>query len=137
MAQLEHRKRSVEILLFHLFDLYSFLQVQIIHRNFTIFMASLVHTGILNNTDIVLQISNCTFDAHVLEILVALLFGATVVMLHPYGNMDSTYLIANLQKKQVTYILAVPAFLNELCDFINKRNMPNLTTIRSCCLGGK
>ncbi len=110
--------------------------MQITHCNFTTFLSSLVHIGIVNNTDVVLQIATCTFDAHVLEILVGLLLSATVIMLHPYGNMDSTYLISTLQKKQVTYILAVPAFLNELCDFIKKRKMPSLASIRSCCLGG-
>jgi non-ribosomal peptide synthetase component F len=111
--------------------------VQITHRNFTTFISSLVHIGIFNNTDIVVQIAACTFDAHVLEILVALLLSATVIILHPYGNMDSTYLIPTMEKKQVTYILAVPAFLNELCDFIKKRKMPRLGSIRSCCLGGQ
>jgi non-ribosomal peptide synthetase component F len=99
-------------------------------------MSSLVYNGILNNTDIVVQLASCTFDAHVLEILLALLFNVTVIMLHPYGNMDPIYLISTIQKKQVTYMLAVPAFINELCDFIKKRNIPSLATIRSCCLGG-
>jgi non-ribosomal peptide synthetase component F len=100
-------------------------------------MSSFVHIDILNKTDIVLQIATCTFDAHVLEILVGLLLSATVIMLRPYGNMDSTYLIPTIQKKQVTYILVVPAFLDELCDFMKKRKMSSLASIRSCCLGGE
>jgi acyl-coenzyme A synthetase/AMP-(fatty) acid ligase len=100
-------------------------------------MSSLVHIGILNNTDIILQIATCTFDAHVLEILVGLLLSATVIMLHPYGNIDSTYLIPTIQKKQVTYMLVVPAFLNELYDFMKKRKLSGLASIRSCSLGGE
>ena len=100
-------------------------------------MSSFVHIGILNNTDIVLQIATCTFDAHVLEIFVGLLLSATVIMLHPYGNMDSTYLISTIRKKQVTYMLVVPAFSNELCNFMKKRKMSGLASIRSCCVGGE
>jgi non-ribosomal peptide synthetase component F len=99
-------------------------------------MFSLAHIGIFNKTDVVMQIASSTFDAHVLEILGALVFSATVVMLHPYGNIDLAYLIPTLQKKQVTYILAVPAFVKELCEFIRNRDKCSLASIRSFCSGG-
>jgi non-ribosomal peptide synthetase component F len=106
------------------------------HRNFIASMFSLVHIGVFNKTDIFIQMSSCTFDAHVLEILGALLCSATVVMLHPYGNMDSIYLIQTLQKRQVTFMAAVPASVKELSDFIKNRNMPSLANIRTLCSGG-
>jgi len=99
-------------------------------------MFSVVHIDIFNNTDIVVQIATCTFDAHVQEILGALVISATVVMLHPYGNMDFMYLISTVQNKQVTLIVAVPALIKELCDIIKERNIPTLTSIRSFISAG-
>ena len=99
-------------------------------------MFSLDHMDIFNKTDVVVQISACTFDVHVLEILGVLVFSTTLVMLHPYGNMDYMYLISTLQNKQVTYIMAVLSLIKELCDIIKKGNIPTLTSIRSfCCTG--
>jgi hypothetical protein len=99
-------------------------------------MFSLDHMDIFNRTDVVVQISACTFDVHVLEILGVLVFSTTVVMLHPYGNMEYMYLISTLQNKQVTYIMAVLSLLKELCAIIKKRNIPTLTSIRSFCVTG-
>ncbi len=107
------------------------------HRNFTSSMFSLIHIGLFNKADIVLQMATCTFDAHVLEILGTLLFGAAVVMLHPFGNMDTMYLIQTLQKKQVTFIAAVPTSVKELSDFIKNRDISGLENIRTCCSGGE
>jgi non-ribosomal peptide synthetase component F len=99
-------------------------------------MFSLDHMDIFNKIDTVVQVSACTFDVHVLEILGVLVFGTTIIMLHPYGNMDLLYLISTLENKQVTYIMAVLSLIKELCDIMKKRNMPPLTSIRSfCCTG--
>jgi acyl-coenzyme A synthetase/AMP-(fatty) acid ligase len=73
----------------------------------------------------------------VLEILGSLFFGTTIVMLHPYGNMDLGYFIHTLQNKQITYIMAVPTFLNQLYDFIENTNGLPLSNIRSLCSAGK
>ena len=50
-----------------------------------------------------------------------------------YGNMDFAYFIHTLENKQVTYMMAVPTFLNHLYDFIDKMNGHPLSTIRSLC----
>jgi acyl-coenzyme A synthetase/AMP-(fatty) acid ligase len=97
---------------------------------------SLHHTGSFIEKDVVVQISASTFDAHVLEVVGGLLLSATVVMLHPYGNMDFLYLTHILQEKQITYMLAVPTFLNHLYDFMDKFNVHPLSTLRSLCSGG-
>jgi non-ribosomal peptide synthetase component F len=99
-------------------------------------MFSVVHIDIFNNTDVVVQIAACTFDAHIQEILGALVLSATLVMLHPYGNIDSMYLISTVQNKQVTLIVTVPALIKELCDIIKDRNIPTLTSIRSFISAG-
>jgi non-ribosomal peptide synthetase component F len=99
-------------------------------------MHSLSHTDSFNEKDTVVQISSSTFDAHVLEIVGALLLSATVVMLHPYGNMDLAYLIHTLKNKQISYMLAVPTFLSQLYDFIENLNDHPLSTVRSLCSAG-
>jgi len=84
----------------------------------------------------VIQIAACTFDAHVQEILGALLFGSTVVMLHPHGNIDLLYLSQILYNKQISYMLAVPSFLHHLYYFIHQENNYSPVTIQTiCCIG--
>ena len=99
-------------------------------------MYSLVHMNIFNKHDIIVQIAASTFDVHVQEILGTLLYCATIVMLHPHGHRDFMYLIQTLHTKQVTYMLAVPSFLNHLYDFIDKENISRLVTMQTiCCVG--
>jgi hypothetical protein len=100
-------------------------------------MFSLLHIGILNKTDIVVQITACTFDAHIQEILGSLIFSATVVMLHPQGNMDFLYVIDTLQDKQVTYMLSVPNYLDHLCNIIKNGKICACAGIRTLCCAGK
>jgi non-ribosomal peptide synthetase component F len=100
------------------------------------FFYSLVEVNMLNKTDTIVQMAATTFDAHILEIFGALFNGGTSIMLHPDGNMDFIYLINTLQNKQVTYMLVVPTFLNDLCVFINDNNFSPLSSIRSLCCGG-
>ena len=83
-----------------------------------------------------MQLSASTFDAHVFEIVGTLLLSATVVLLHPSGNMDFVYFTQALQDKQVTYMLAVPTFINYLYDFIEHMDGYTLSTIRSLCSAG-
>ncbi len=137
MAQLEYLKRFV-FGRFHgeLIRILMFLQVQVKHHNLIRFLCTLVYVDILKKTDIIVQMAACTFDAHVLEIFGTLLYNATLIMLHPHGNMDFIYFTKTLQNKQVTFILAVPTFLYHLCEFINDNNLSSLSTIRSLCCGG-
>ena len=82
------------------------------------------------------QICAPTYDVHVMEIIGGLLLSATVVMLHPCGNMDFVYFTHTLQNKQISCMAPVPTFLNHLCDFIEQFNIHPLSTIRSLCSGG-
>jgi len=83
-----------------------------------------------------MQLSICTFDAHVQEILGALIFSSTVIMLHPDGNMDLIYLSHTLNKKQITYMFAVPSFVFNLYQFIYEQNASSSLTIETiCCIG--
>ncbi|CAF1193693.1 unnamed protein product [Adineta steineri] len=108
------------------------------HKNLLSFMYSLQYIDFINESDTVMQVSASTFDAHVLEIVGALLSSATVVMLHSYGNMDFLYFANTLENKQITYMGAVPSFLYSFCDFIAKNYNSNpLVTMRSLSIGGE
>ncbi len=100
-------------------------------------MYSFLHVNILNKTDIVGQISACTFDPHIHEILGTLICGATVIMLHPGGNMDFLYVAQTLQNKQVTYMLSVPTYLSNLNNILKNCNISFCSTIRTVGSGGK
>ena len=56
-------------------------------------MHSLIHIDTFNKNDTIVQMARCSFDIHVQEILGTLMIGATLVMLHPRGNIDFEYLI--------------------------------------------
>ncbi|CAF4165784.1 unnamed protein product, partial [Adineta steineri] len=107
------------------------------HRNFTNFVHSIQNAGVMNEQDTVSQICAPTYDVHVMEIMSSLLLCATVVMLHPYGNMDFEYLAHTLQHKQITCLAPVPTFLNHLCDFLAYSNRYALSSVRSLCIGGE
>ena len=118
-------------------DVCNCLQVQTRHQNFLNFTYALVDIGALHKDDIVLQLATSTFDVHVQEILASLIFGTTVIMLHPHGNMDFAYFNHVLHDKQVTYLLAVPTFLSHLCNFIQKDTLYSWMSMRNICCVGK
>ena len=107
------------------------------HRNFTQFMYSFVHAGILTKTDKVIQMARCSFDNHLLSLVGTLMIGATLVMLRPKGNMDMEYLAGVLNEKQITLMHCVPSLLNSLFHFLteNKRTSA-VKWLRSLCSGG-
>ena len=90
----------------------------------------------MHKNDIMVQLATSTFDAHVEEILASLICGATVIMLHPDGNMDFTYFDHIIQNKQVTHLIVVPTFLNDVCGMMEKRMARSWRTMRNlCCVG--
>ncbi|CAF1579639.1 unnamed protein product, partial [Adineta steineri] len=63
--------------------------------------------------------------------------GAGLVMLHPYGNKDLTYLIHELMDKDVTFLDAVPSYLDTLCQHLEIQNAKEcLKKLRTLCSGG-
>ncbi|CAF1363074.1 unnamed protein product [Adineta steineri] len=108
------------------------------HKNLLSFIYSVQYIDYINEKDTVIQVFASTFDAHIHEIVSALLSSATVVMLHPYGNMDFLYFTNTLENKQITYMASVPSFLYRFCNFIEKSfNSNPLVTLRSLAIGGE
>ncbi len=116
------------------FDLF---QARVRHRNFTEFMSSLVHIGIFDKNDIVVQMARCSFDVHVGDILGTPMIGATLIMLRPRGLIDFEYLTAVLEGKQITCMTSVPSLFHSFFLFVQECNRPNaLESLKSVCSGG-
>ena len=92
---------------------------------------------VLNKNDIIVQMVRCSFDTHVQDIMGALMVGATLVMLHPRGNLDFDYLSCVLGRKQVTCMTTVPSLLHRFFTFLKETNNSNAgKSLRSLCSGG-
>ncbi|CAF1090177.1 unnamed protein product [Adineta steineri] len=112
--------------------------VQVRHKNFIDCINSLAYINSFNKDDTVVQMTRCSFDIHVQEILGTLLVGGTLIMLHPGGTIDFDYLTKVLQNKQITYLHTVPSLLHSFFTFIEQNNNPNvLKHLRSLCSSGE
>jgi non-ribosomal peptide synthetase component F len=88
-------------------------------------MHSLADIDIFNRNNVVIQMSRCSFDIHVQEIVGTLINGATSVMLHPRGSMDFEYLCTVLGGKQITYMDSVPSLFQSFFQFVKDYNKQN------------
>ncbi|UJR06586.1 hypothetical protein I4U23_010870 [Adineta vaga] len=111
--------------------------IQTRHRNFSNFIRSLQHSGILLKNDVMAQICAPTYDVHTMEIIGSLFLSSSLVLLHPYGNMDFLYFMNICETKKITCIAPVPTFLDYLCDAIERLHCDSLSTLRSLCFGGE
>ncbi|CAF3886038.1 unnamed protein product [Adineta steineri] len=112
--------------------------IQARHENFIHFMNSLVTIDVFNKDDTVIQIGRCSFDIHVQEILGTLMYGATLVMVHPGGTLDFAYLSNTVHMKQITYMFMVPSLLQSFFTFIAQSSKTtNSKYFRSLCGGGE
>ncbi|CAF1419955.1 unnamed protein product [Adineta steineri] len=112
--------------------------VQVRHKNFIHCMHCLAYINSFNTDDTVVQMTPCSFDVHVQEILGTLLVGGTLIMLHPGGTIDYDYLSKVLQNKQITYLHSVPSLLHIFLTFIQQnKNMNAVKYLRSLCSGGE
>ncbi|CAF3951295.1 unnamed protein product, partial [Adineta steineri] len=112
--------------------------VQVRQKNFIDCMHSLAYINSFNKDDTVVQMTRCSFDIHVQEILGTLLVGGTLIMLHPGGTIDFDYLSEVLHNKQITYLHAVPSLLHSFLIFIAQTNSINVVNrLRSLCSSGE
>ncbi|CAF1195356.1 unnamed protein product, partial [Adineta steineri] len=111
---------------------------QVRRRNFNRYMYSLVCGDVLKEKDTIMQISRCSFDTHVQDIMGTLIIGATLVMLHPGGIIDLPYLADVIKKKNVTCFTSVPTILQHLFSFLKHSNDSSYSTsLRCVCTGGE
>ncbi|CAF4091189.1 unnamed protein product, partial [Adineta steineri] len=111
---------------------------QVRHRNFIASIHSLVDIDTFNRYDTMIQMTRCSFDIHVQEILGTLMNGATLVMLHPRGTLDFEYLADILNNKQITYMHTVPSLLTSFFTFIVQwKKWNTVKCLRSLCSSGE
>ena len=81
--------------------------------------------------------AQCSFDTHVQECLGTIMLGATLILLHPHGNVDLDYLSTTLQQHQVTFFSVVPSLMTGLLDYLMQNNrLLRLSNVRSYALLG-
>jgi len=76
--------------------------------------------------DITIQLSKFTFDSHVTEIFPRLIFGGSIVVLKPRGQIDFSYIEETMNTYKVSSIDMVPSLASE---FINHLNSPPYKTM--------
>jgi non-ribosomal peptide synthetase component F len=100
-------------------------------------MNSLTYNDVFSVNDTIVQMARCSFDVHLQEILGTLITGATIVMLHPRGNIDFEYLSTVLETKQISYIDSVPSLFHSFFTFVEQFNSrENVKYLRSVSSGG-
>jgi non-ribosomal peptide synthetase component F len=101
-------------------------------------MHSLTAIDTFNKNDTAVQMSRCSFDIHVQEILGILINGGTLAMLHPRGTIDFEYLSKVLDRKQITYMHSVPSLLYHFFTYIQGHNNEQvIKSLRSLCSIGR
>lgn len=78
-----------------------------------------------SSEDVVLQMSSCTFDPHIREILCTLFTGGTVVMINEEDKMDYVRLAYILEACKVSRLYMVPSVFGLFIEFITKQNLLN------------
>ncbi|CAF2998478.1 unnamed protein product [Rotaria sp. Silwood2] len=110
---------------------------QIRHQNFIEAIRSISEVGILSEEDTVVQMTPCSFDGHLEDIVGTLIVGGTLVMLRPHGHMDFEYLSNVLMVHQITYMDSVPTLLAALFSYVRgNSNIDILRTLQTVCSGG-
>lgn len=98
---------------------------------------SMFYNELLKQNDIVVQMARCSYDVHIQETIGTLLAGATLVMLHPGGNMDLDYLANIFLHKQITSISTVPSLFYSFFTFLKENNrIDAIKYFRSVSTGG-
>ncbi len=99
---------------------------------------SLVHVGVFGEKDTVVQMSQCSFDIHVGDIIGTLVTGALLTLLRPDGHSDFEYLVETVQRHQITYMHTVPSLLNALFKLLESDGKPaHVKYLRSVCSSGE
>ncbi len=98
----------------------------------------MLRIGTFSEQDTVVQISGCSFDIHVHDIVGTLISGASLIMLQPGGLLDLVYLARVIGSKSISYMHMVPSLLNSFFEFIIKNKLVYiLASLHSVCSSGE
>ncbi|CAF1547888.1 unnamed protein product, partial [Adineta ricciae] len=110
--------------------------VQITHRSFVSAVRSLISIRLIHKEDIVLQMAGCLYDVHLQETIGVLLVGSTVALLSPTSSNNINDVLTVAQKKQVSYMQTVPAYLASMMDIMLEQGFGNLEYLKTLDIGG-
>ncbi|CAF1588234.1 unnamed protein product, partial [Adineta steineri] len=112
--------------------------VQVQHKNFAEFMSSLIYGDVVTKKDTVLQMSRCSFDIHVQDIMGTFMVGSSLIMLHPRGIMNFDYLISVFKEKNISCVSTVPTIILNFFTYLQQQNHHNVVQyLRSVSSGGE
>ena len=83
--------------------------------------------------DRVFQLSRCSFDAHIFEVYITLLLGATIVMPHEFWNYSLKDTLRQMKEEQITSFWTVPSLVP---SFLKVYKEP-IYSVRSILIGGE
>ena len=97
----------------------------------------MVYIDTITEKDLIGQISRCSFDVHVQDIMGTLMIGGTLVMLRPRGNIDFDYFYKTIRDKQITFMHTTPSLLYSFFSFLqDSKHLKALECLRSVSSGG-
>ena len=97
----------------------------------------MVYIDTFTQKDLIGQMSRCSFDVHIQDMMGTLMIGATLVMLRPRGNIDFDYLFQTIKHKQITFMHTTPSVLHSFFTFLQHTEHLNaLQCLRSVSSGG-
>jgi non-ribosomal peptide synthetase component F len=113
--------------------------VPIGHTHFAYYLASMCYERYILESDIFLQVSRDTFDAHLQEILGAVLIGGTCVLLSPNSgtHLNIAYLIKIMRNHHVTFINLVPSLSIAFVDYLSSHKQQLSSFLRIAISTGK
>ncbi len=113
--------------------------VPITHGNFLTCIHAMQQLKMIDSSDIVAQITECTYDVHLMELLGCLVSGGTLVMLKKHGNLDMSYLANTIKNYNVTWAILVPTLALSLYEqlSISAEYHDKLQSLKTWISGGK
>jgi amino acid adenylation domain-containing protein len=88
----------------------------------------------VNSRDRILQKASITFDTSMMETLLPLFAGATIIWAGPGGERDPEYLARLIPEQGVTFMDVVPTWLDSVLDYTNKDAW---SSVRAVSIGGE
>ncbi|CAF1554150.1 unnamed protein product, partial [Adineta ricciae] len=80
--------------------------------------------------------AGCLYDVHLQETIGVLLVGSTVALLSPTSSNNINDVLTVAQKKQVSYMQTVPAYLASMMDIMLEQGFGNLEYLKTLDIGG-
>ena len=78
----------------------------------------MVYVDTFTEKDLIGQLSRCSFDVYVQDIMGTFMIGAALVMLRPGGNLDSDYFFTTIKDKQNTFMHTIPSLFYSFFIFL-------------------